>query len=285
MIAAGVDLGGSSDSISGFVYFPDDGRVAYSRTHLHGSDLYYVPQDEVMQHYGAVQVALQEALDRNEDTPFVRGFKAWQALDKEDQTIQRLLIRLKHAQVEEWGTTNVYRVVESGGDEIYFWERWQRLKWKWANYVFEWVFLSVLALFIAWPGIRGPTRFRWAAHIGLFPILFMLPVYLGYAVFSFTSAGLSGGIVYPYLLRWTFGGRCTAADRWLLAHLPQVLEPLSLPIGGWVSLSGRGMPGPTSAIRAGMIAAVSIIAAASAWQWWRGRKGVRTIPKANIPLE
>jgi hypothetical protein len=90
-------------------------------------------------------------------------------------------------------------------------------------------------------------------HIAALPILFLLPTYLGYATYSFTSAGPSGGVLYPFLLGNIRGGSVTTFDRWLLVHTPRLLEPLSTPIGSPLALTGMGMPGPTSAVVAGVL--------------------------------
>jgi hypothetical protein len=137
--------------------------------------------------------------------------------------------------------------------------RWRRLKWFWATVVFEWLFLSGLAYVALRPWIRGLGPWGWALHLGVLPLLFLLPAYLGYATFSFTSAGPSGGVLYPWLLM-ELRGSCTTLDRWVLAHLPQVLEPLSPTIGTPMVLSGRGMPGPTYALIAGLVVGGSVLA-------------------------
>lgn len=250
-------------------YFPNDGWVAYSLSHMHGSDLYRVPQDAAMLHFEKVLAALRESAERHEDTPFVKGFINWRNEGEVNAgSVPRLLVHFQKAQREEWATTNVSALQVSIEDEWEFWQRWRRLKWRWANYVFEWTFLTGLAMFAVWPILKSRSRYQFAAHTALLPLLFMLPTYLGYARFSFTSAGLSGGIVYPHLLRLTFGGSCNRLDRWLLAHIPQILEPLSAPIGTWISLSGRGMPGPTSRCILGLLLGVSFLAISLAWKRW-----------------
>ncbi len=138
--------------------------------------------------------------------------------------------------------------------------RWVRNKWYWANIAFEWLFLSGLVLFAAWPLLRAKGWITWAIHLALLPLLFMLPVYLGYATFSFTSAGPTGGVLYPWLLRISHGGSCNDFDREILAFTPRILEPLSAPIGSPLSLSGRGMPGPTTMVIAGLIIALLVFA-------------------------
>jgi len=89
-------------------------------------------------------------------------------------------------------------------------------------------------------------------------MLFMLPVYLGYAAYSFTSAGPTGGVLYPWLLMNVSGGSCNEFDREILAYTPRILEPLSAPIGMPMALSGRGMPGPTTTIIVGLLIALLV---------------------------
>jgi hypothetical protein len=266
-LAAGVDLNEVKHTRWGHAYYPDDGWVAYTLSHMHGSELYRVRESVALQKLEAVKLTLLEASELGEDTPFVRGFHEWQRREQLSQTPVALFYALQRAQREGWGISNPEMIIVSAQEETSFWQRWRHVKWYWANFVFEWIFFSGMALFITWPGIWGLSIPRWMIHISLAPLLFMLPVYLGYARMSYTSAGLGGGIVYPYLLCPTFGGRCNAWDRWLLEHCPQVLEPLSAPNGIWVSLSGMGMPGPTSAVQFGLLVVVGVVVNTAAWRW------------------
>jgi len=136
--------------------------------------------------------------------------------------------------------------------------RWERNKWYWANISFEWLFLSGLVLFAMWPLLWRKSSLRWAVHLGLIPMLFMLPTYLGYARYTFSSTGPTGGVLYPWLLMNSAGGSCNDFDRWMLTHIPQILEPMSAPIGMPMALSWRGMPGPTTMAIAGLVIAVIV---------------------------
>jgi hypothetical protein len=137
-------------------------------------------------------------------------------------------------------------------------QRWDRSKWYWANIVFEWIFLSGLVLFATWP-MRGDKGWRsWAVHLGFLPILFMMPAYLGYATLTFTSAGPSSGVLYPWLLMNFGGGQCAEWDRQILRYTSRTLELLSIPIGSPLVLSGRGMPGPTTMVIAGLVIALLV---------------------------
>jgi hypothetical protein len=56
------------------------------------------------------------------------------------------------------------------------------------------------------------------------------------------------------------GGSCNTFDREIPAYTPQILEPLSAPIGMPMVISGRGMPGPTTMIIVGMVLALLVFA-------------------------
>jgi cytochrome c biogenesis factor len=68
-------------------------------------------------------------------------------------------------------------------------------------------------------------------------------------------------VLYPWLLEEFSGGSCNDSDRWILTHTPQVLEPLSSPIGMPLALSWRGMPGPTIMAIVGLIIAMLVFLA------------------------
>ncbi len=126
-----------------------------------------------------------------------------------------------------------------------FFERWRRSKWCWSTICFEWVFLSGLMWFAMWPGIRSLSPVRWGLHIGLIPILFMTPFYFGYATRSLLSGFKETAMLYPRLLFLFRGGSISETDVWILEHLPQILEPLSLSSGSPIALTGVGFYGPT----------------------------------------
>src|SRR5205823_5088202 len=63
---------------------------------------------------------------------------------------------------------------------------------------------------------------------------------------TFTSAGPSGGVLYPWLLREFRGLPWTAWDSALVRNLPQLLEPLSQTPGPMMSLSFFGGVGPVA---------------------------------------
>ena len=272
-LACGVRLSDEVDDIwGGDAYFVDDTWAAYDRSHIHGSDVYFLSASDASSEFDAAVEALQQAHERGEDSAFVQGYVNWRDDNEQPRNGTALLESIKRVRQQELIEKDVDLLAYSMADEQRFWQRWQRSDWYWANIVFEWTFLSGLVLFTLWPGIRNRSALRCAIHFGLLPMLFLLPTYLGYATFSFTSAGPSGGILYPFLLMWVRGGSVTAFDSWLLAHLPQVLEPLSTPIGSPMALTGMGMPGPSSAIIAGVLIGGLIFGINSGYRWWIKRR-------------
>jgi hypothetical protein len=259
LFACGVDLdatGRGNYIPGGDAYVIDENWVAYDDRNLHGSELYFVAMPDVMARFDRVVAELEEKRQHGDESAFVQGYAEWRVQNPDSRDITKLVEITKNKFNERSAARGIRSLAYAVAQEQQFWQRWQRAKWYWANFVFEWVFLTGLALWTVWPGIRRRGPWIWAAHASTLPFLFWLPVFLGYASWSFTSAGPSGGIVYPFLLIFTRGGYCDSLDQWLLAHTPQILEPLSTPNGDFVSISG-GMPGPTSAFIAGLILAAN----------------------------
>lgn len=260
-VAAGVSLSPEANDVSGSrAYFVNDTWAAYESLHMHGSHIYRVPAKEVSADFGAVVAALERASQRGQDTPFVEGYTKWRDDKDQPRCGPALLKNINQARNRKYIQEDLDYFEFCVAEKQLFWQRWQRANWYWANIVFEWAFLTGLMLFVLWPGIRGLSAKRWAIHASLVPLLFLMPVYFGYARTSFTSAGPSGGVLYPFMLWFCVGGSVTPFDAWVLDHLPQILEPLSVPIGTPMALSGRGMPGPTYAVLAGVLAGILVFA-------------------------
>jgi hypothetical protein len=275
--ACGVDLASDKDTSVGDAYLVDDKWAAYEISNLHGSKIYFVSADDAISRFDAVVTLLRAAKQRGEESKFVEGLVAWDHSVERPRTAQSLLDEIKAASRKAYAAKDIDLLVYSITSEQQFWQRWRRADWYWANFAFEWAGLSGLALFAVWTGIRRKSPLRLALHAALLPLLFLLPTYLGYATFSFTSAGPSGGIVYPYLLWWARGGSVNSFDRWLLERLPQVLEPISTPIGSPMALTGMGLPGPTSALIAGIVVGVVVICISLACRTWSRLRAGRQI--------
>ncbi len=263
--AAGVQLDGDDkEEWIGGAYFIDDEWVAYEISHLHGSDLYCVPVNDVLPHFDRVIELLQQGEERGKETSSIRGYVKWREIHFQQRNAQALVRCTSEALGEVMAKQGPGVLAAHLSGEQFFWKRWQQSYWYWANVVFEWTVLCGLALFVAWPVLRARSPLKLSLHVAISPTLFLLPTYLGYSTTSFTSAGPSGGILYPFLVGFFRGGRINRADQWLLNRLPQILEPLSPSIGQPMALTGFGMPGPTSAIIGGLVIGACVLEV-SAW--------------------
>jgi hypothetical protein len=259
--------------VGGQAYVIDDRWFGYEVTSInqgfsfHGGTFHSVPAEEAMADFPRVLAQLEEAARNGVDSPVVRGFKQWRAKEPNDPPdVKRLLWHIKQEWFGKWMSRNdVSMCVYLESLEEAFHVRWQRSRWYWANIVFEWGFLTLLAWVAVWPLRNNRSPLWWGLVFALLPLLFLMPVYLGYARFTFTSAGPSGGILYPHLLVHFYHGSMNALDRTVLSYVPQLLEPISSPIGSALSLSGMGMPGPTSLLLRGGIVGLLVALARSAW--------------------
>jgi hypothetical protein len=99
--------------------------------------------------------------------------------------------------------------------------------------------------------------------LGLLPFLLLLPYYCGYATWTFSDWGPSGGVLYP----WTIYGLrdfsgWTGADQWAFDHIPKVLLPLTLDPGPAPGISHHALLGPLTNLIIGAVIAVCILASA-----------------------
>jgi hypothetical protein len=250
----------------GQVFKPREGWFVYDLQYMHHSDVYRVPESEVFASLNEVVAKL-----RNGENPYIypyanAGCEKWfNRPDPSRHDAQNLLADIREAQLDHWRTKNPHWCYMLESEEWLAELRWAQGKWYWFNIVFEWLFLSGLVLFAAWPVRRDKVDWRRVAcHWGILPLLFMMPAYLGYASLSFSSRGPCGGILYPWLI---FGLRhsaeCNDFDRQILVHTPQILEPLSaeIPIplmGNMNDIIWSAMPGPTTMVIAGLLIALLV---------------------------
>jgi hypothetical protein len=128
--------------------------------------------------------------------------------------------------VEENSSEGIYRGVAA--EETEFDGQWARAQRYWLNQILEILFFSGLSWFALWPWLRRSAPWRWAFHLGMLPLLLFLPYYCGYAAWTFTSVGPSGGALYPFVIEWFRGfPMWTSFDSEVLKHIPKFLEPIS----------------------------------------------------------
>jgi hypothetical protein len=206
----------------------------YERQNMHGSDLHRVPEGEVNAGTGQALRRLEQEVARDAVPGFVvRGFRSWQqGQGGPNQDLPALLAAIEEARLDEWRERDrrVFDALRQKSQATE--ERLRGSDGYWATQLFEWAFLSALALLVLWPLLRPCGKLQRALHWGLAPVLFFLPLYLGYATYTFTSRGPSGGVLYPWLVA-QFRNRAWPIfpwDRPLAALLPP-LRTMGLPIG------------------------------------------------------
>lgn len=204
---------------------------------------------------------LEEREATSETDDFYRaGYRAWKALPEDQKHGASGLFasildsRRNYLRKNSTYDFDAYRAVTHYRFEL----RIAQTGKYWSNFAFEFLFLAGLAWFVAWPAIREARPWRWALHVGLAPLLWLTPVYLGYAEFTFTGTGPSGGVLYPWLVRLSRGGRFNDFDLQVVGRLPRILEPISLSIGEPAAVTGQGMPGPTMQIVNGIVVAAIV---------------------------
>jgi hypothetical protein len=283
--ATGVRLTPEMEEVwGGDAYFVDDDWAAYDASHLHGSTIYRVPAKEALVDFEKVVAQLERESNERTDNPSIQGYLSWRDGEREPKSAQLLLENINAAMRKRYLEASVDVAWLNVAQEQLFWQRWRRARFYWTNHVFDWAYLSALAAFLLWPGIRGKPFYRWSIHLALGPLLLMLPCYLGYASTTFTSCGPNGGVLYPQILIVFRRGWFTSLDRWILSHTPPLLESLTVPLGFPIATTGLGMPGPLSAVVAGLVLGAASFGIHLAIRLWRGnRHAARCAPVATTP--
>ncbi len=252
--ACGIDVEGKKQEVMGSVYLPRDNWYIYYIQRFHGQLLFRVPRSQAEAAFPAVVQGIKASTSRKDAAPKV--LRAAAALERSASGAEPSPEQFLRLAREEWlkellkGDKSVHDYAVS--EEDAFAERWVRIRHYWMNLVFEGTFFGGLTLFALWPWLRRGGSWSWGFHLGFLPVLLMLPYYCGYAPWTFTSAGPTGGVLYPWVIVWLRGIPIwTLADEWALEHLPRFLEPLSQPPGPMLAVSGGHGLGPVTALAVG----------------------------------
>ena len=235
----------------------------YEIGHMHGSTLYKMPVYEVVADWSNVLLALEKKAETDDPNFYVvAGYQNWKSASLgETNNIESLIDSINEAK-ETWQKSKGADFCEyTCSQKKSLARRLQKTKWYWANIVFEFAWLSGLVWLAFSPLIWKKPPIQWAIHFGFLPILFMLPVYLGYAIFSFTSIGPSGGILYPWLYIFFAGGKMCNLYLKIIEYLPQILEPISQDVGDPIAVTGMGMWGPTYTLGFSLIVGLVVFVA------------------------
>jgi hypothetical protein len=237
----------------GGFYQPRDGWFIYYDQGFHGQFLGRVRADHAIALFPKLVEKLRKAPPGLLKPDVEQGFQNWQRTGADPNDAVGFLTKVREARLDRIGAKNPKSYEYARSEEQYFDERWARIgRYHW-NIRFEFAFLTGLILFAAWPWFRNAGRLRWAIHLSVLPSLVCLPYWLGYATLTFTSAGASGGVLYPWLIAPLRGLPWSELDTMILRAIPHPLESLSQTPGPMLSLSGMGGVGPVSMFVLGFI--------------------------------
>ena len=253
-----------------FVYTSDRGMMW-----MHGSPECYVSESKALADFPAVVRALAAGEHFDKERPLLgmvvdEGYRAWLIANPERDDAHALLGSIREAWLDYFRRLDrsrpgfdysAYRShIEAEAD---FDDRWARAKLWPANVVGEFVYLSSLIVFTAWPWLRNGRPWKWGFHLGLLPILLLLPYWLGYASLTFTSADRPGGALYPELIRPFRGLPWTGFDTWALGKMPRILSDYSQYPGPMLAITGMGGVGLSVAFGSGVALGLSVFAIAT----------------------
>src|SRR5262249_5081168 len=154
------------------------------------------------------------------------GFRTWEKGDPQLTDGQLLLVHLRAARLDWWITKHPESLAFQTARDFHLGVAWERMGLIPLVQLGEWGYLSALIVFAAWPWLRNRGWWTWGIHVALLPPLLLLPYYLGYCAWNYTSAGPGGGLVYPFVLDAFRPLPWTSLDMAMIQHVPQVLAPL-----------------------------------------------------------
>ena len=234
-----------------------------SAGHMHGSNIYRVSVRDMTLHLDEYIAATRLAIkDRAEG---VRHYMAdaFERYDKDRKPQEHDLDRLANAIDDAFAQKLLER---SGLDSVLYhgmmrgieWMRIRQAQHLWYQAVFEVLWLALLIWFLFWPAIKGMRARRWAIHAALLPMLYMLPLYLGYQQTSGTSIGPVGGGVYTRSLYVLPRQYAAGWESWVIDQMPKLLDGLNAHPGPLMAVTGVGVPGmrPLVCLIAGVVLAL-----------------------------
>lgn len=230
----------SRSDLMGFgngIYPPTDSWFFYYIQGFRQRYLLKVSQADAMKDFPKVIRILKKSLGNNTLAPYVnKGFNEW-LWDSEKAPNDGLLLveNIHRARLAELRLNHPELYHSRILSEEYFIRRWKRIRRYLLSVVFEFVYLTGLILFTAWPWLRNKGRTYYTVCFGLFPVLLFLPYLLGYP--PDLSHKLSGAFIYPavimpfviliHLFKYTGIFPFTLFDLIAFRAMPRPLETLS----------------------------------------------------------
>jgi hypothetical protein len=256
----------------GMVYPPREHWFVYYDQGFHGQFFYRVERRTVEDSTRAAVATLGAERASLKRFNYTRELDTWLALDPAQRTPDELVslvragtaarLRSRDPSIYEYHLASEQRFEVLWREDEFFPER----------EALELAFFTVVVTFALWPWLRARSALRYFLHVSVTPPLLFLPYWLGYASLTFTSAGPSGGALYPLAIFWaglSLRRFFTPLDEWFFRTVPPLLAPLSQSRGEMISLTG-GAVGPVAVLVAGYL--VGSIVWAIVWSRTRWRR-------------
>lgn len=170
-----------------------DGWYFYYYQEHHGRHVFKVNKQALLNQTGEVFSLLENEIT---DTVQKLSHKAQFEL-KNTRRLNCLKIKNEVSSNEETFIDKINSQVKTNKKELMSFQlQWNKSKLYWMSILFEAIFLSFWWLFTFSPGLFGRLNKKLLVRLALSPLILLLPHYLGYAPFLYSS-GASGGILYP----------------------------------------------------------------------------------------
>jgi hypothetical protein len=245
-----------------------NGYCIYFDQQYHGQIVYRVPTESATADLPAVANVLDKRGEEEWPQDVKQGFLAWKHIAPPDNDVPHLLAEMRNVRLERLYREDRSRYEWYLDDEAKFEQRWERSQRFWLTVLFEFAWITGVIIFTAYPWLKRLGRLAWSVHLGLLPVLLMLPYYLGYAPFALKYIFPNGGVLYPDFIMWANGLPWTQRDTTLMTYVPSIFEPLCQPIGPLTGCGGSG-GGPIAVAIVSLVIGSSVFAIASLFQWLR----------------
>jgi hypothetical protein len=269
----------------GGIYQPRDGWYIYYIQGAHEKFLFRVPRSVAVSDFPEVikrieQAAIELNAARKQHPVYIVIEQNRSQVEKNPEMFLSLI---QDGLIKQGKNKSERRYQYLLSQEIGFAERWIRVQRFWLNIVLEVFFFWGLTLFAFWPWLRNKGWLKTSHHFGFLPFLLFLPYYFGYASWTFTSIGPSGGVLYPWVICWFhYFPIWPHLDQWVFNTLPKVLESFSQSMGRPM-FSNNGVVGPLGPITALLIGLVVFVLTQAIFIYWKRKNFAMqtTIGKTN----
>lgn len=149
-----------------------------------------------------------------------RRSREYSADDVRDSVNTILTAQFQHLQ-----DTSMERVQLDQQAKQIFNDRLERSKRYWVTLLFEFFWLSSVAILILVPWLRSGGRLLWSMCVAFAPLVLFFPIWCGYCDYTFSSCFPDGGVLYPDVVRgFPIFFELSQIDSWLIARCPPLFD-------------------------------------------------------------